>query len=483
VTLSDVMVGEVWQCAGQSNMDTRMNYWEYPNLADSITAANYPMLRYITMRQPGQTIKWQNVTPTTVGALSAAGYFFGRNLLDNMSGVAVGLVVTAVGGTIIEQWLDSATKASDATLASDTSIGTMYSAWVKPVEGFGVRGTVWLQGENNTSSALYKVYGQRLQAMIPGWRKAWNQPKMPFLVAGLCHKGVLQTAVGETSNEASIRELQRQVTDTLAGTWLSVLVDLGSDSTWHYPQKPELGRRLGLLARGAVYAQTGFVYQSPRPTACYKRGTTIVIPFDARGSHLKLSSGTSPTGFAVAGSNNTWSWASSATLSGDTILLTTNVTSPTQVEFAWANQPIMNVWSTANLPATPFKLTIGVAPSSSSAAVSSSSATVLSSSSKVVSSSSITLSSSSAAVAVFTNSVTLESIQIQGREIMVSNLGQSSTLQVRDLLGRLWISQKVGQGPQRISLQNLPAGAYWYELRDQFGQSKTNRAFALQENQ
>jgi sialate O-acetylesterase len=357
VTYTDVMVGEVWHCAGQSNMDTRMGYWEYPNLTDSVKNANYPLLRYVTMRQPGQTVQWQNVTPSTVGALSAAGYFFGRDLLDNLKGVSVGLVVTAVGGTIIEQWLDPVTLSGFSDLAADTTAGAMYDTWVKPVAGYGVKGTVWLQGENNTSSALYKNYGKRLEKMIPGWRTAWGQSDMPFLVAGLCHKGPKQTATGETSNEASIRELQRLTTDTLKNAWMSVTVDLGSDSTWHYPQKPQLGKRLGTLARGALYGQTGFVYEHPRPKACFKRGSTIVIPWDVRGGKLVLDSGTVPLGFQVAGSNNVWSWAS-ATLKGDTVFLTTTVASPTQVRHAWANQPIMNLRSSGGQPATPFAMTI-----------------------------------------------------------------------------------------------------------------------------
>lgn len=357
VSYSDVMVGEVWHCAGQSNMDTRLNYWEYPNLADSIKTANYPNLRYLTMRQPGQAVQWQQVTPTTAGALSAAGYFFGRDLLAHLNGVAVGLVVTAVGGTIIEQWMDPLTVASDAGLQKDTNSGSMYDAWVRPVVGYGVKGTVWLQGENNTSSALYKNYATRLQQLVPGWRRAWGMEGMPFLVAGLCHKGVRQVAVGETSNEASIREAQRTVTDTLPGTWLSVLVDLGSDSTWHYPQKPELGRRLGKLARGAIYGQTGLVYEHPRPTGCHLRGSTIVVPFDARGDHLSLDSGKVPLGFAVAGADGKWSWAAAA-IQKDTVFLTTSLAKPTQVEYAWANQPIGNLRGASGLPATPFRLTI-----------------------------------------------------------------------------------------------------------------------------
>ena len=315
------------------------------------------------MRQPNQTIQWQQVNPTSVASMSATGYFFGRHLLDNLKGVAVGIVNTSVGGTVIKQWTDPATVAATSDLVGDSLAGGMYTAWIKPVEGYAVKGTVWLQGENDaSSSALYGAYNRRLAALIPGWRKAWKQPNMPFLVAGLCYKGGAQTAAGEGSNEAGVRESQRTVTDTMPNAWLSVMVDLGSTTTWHYPQKPETGRRLGLLARGAVYGMTGFVYQSPRPSQCFKRGTTIAIPFDARGSSLKLDGGTAPTGFAVAGSDNKWSWASTATLKGDTVFLTTAIASPTQVEFAWANNPTMNLRSAAGLPATPFKLAIASSP-------------------------------------------------------------------------------------------------------------------------
>ncbi len=363
ITYTDVMVGEVWHCAGQSNMDTRMAYSEYPNLADSIRTANYPKLRYITMRQPGQTIQWQQVSPTTVGAMSATGYFFGRHLLDRLGGVAVGIVNTSVGGTTIRQWLDPVTLAATPDLATDDLAGVMYDAWIKPVEGYGVKGTVWLQGENDaSSSALVGAYGRRLASMIPGWRKAWNQPDMPFLVAGLCHKGGRQVAAGEASNQALVREFQRGVTDTMRLAHLAVLVDLGDDATWHYPQKPQAGARLGLLARGAVYGEKDLVHLSPRPRQAFKRGSTLVIPFDARGSSLKLSSGTTPSGFQVAGADGKWSWASTASLKGDTVFLTTSVATPTQVRHAWANQPIMNLWSAAGLPATPFQMALSSGP-------------------------------------------------------------------------------------------------------------------------
>ncbi|NLB62805.1 MAG: T9SS type A sorting domain-containing protein [Fibrobacter sp.] len=362
LTFTDVMVGEVWHCAGQSNMDTRMNYWEYPNLADSITAANYPLLRYKTMRQPRDPTTWQKVSPSTVGPMSATAYFMGRELLDNLNGVAVGMVITAVGGTTIDTWMDSGTKASIPALAQSEAASSMYSAWVEPVVGYGIRGTVWLQGENNTLTSNYGTYGEYLPKLITGWRQVWSFPEMPFLVAGLSNKGALQVNPGENSNVASIREFQRTVTDTMPFTWLSVLADLGEIDTWHYSQKPQAGVRLGRLARGAVYGHTGFVYEHPRPAIAFMRGNQIFIPFDTRGSNLQLNGGTAPTGFAVAGANNAWSWASSAELKGDTVILTASMAEATQIKYAWANTPIMNLTNSAGIPATPFHLQIVAEP-------------------------------------------------------------------------------------------------------------------------
>lgn len=358
LSYTDVMIGEVWHCAGQSNMDTRMNYSEYPNLADSIKSANYPRLRYISLRQPGQAIQWQAVSPSSVGSMTATGYFFGRDLLDHLGGVSVGIVNTSVGGTIIEQWLDPATKASFPDLASDADAGSMYDQWMAPVVGYRVKGTVWLQGENNTSSATAGNYAKRLERFIPGLRRAWGQPDMPFLVAGLCHKGGLQTVVGESSNEALIREAQRTVTDTSENAWLVVAVDLGDDATWHYPQKPQIGARLGRMARGAIYLQSGFPYRSPDPKGCFSRGNSLLIPWNTHGGGLSLASGSNPTGFAVAGSDGKWAWATSSSLKGDTVILSTNLAKPTQVRYAWANQPIMNLLGAGDLPASPFQLPV-----------------------------------------------------------------------------------------------------------------------------
>jgi len=358
LTYSDVMVGEVWQCAGQSNMDTRLNYSEY-SFADSIAKANYPKLRFITMRQPGQTVQWQQVSSTTAGSLSATGYFFGRNILDNLGGVAVGLVVTAVGGTTISEWMDSSSIAGNATLKADTTSGTMYDAWVKPVVGYAIAGTAWYQGENDCTGGRQAYYAERLSILMKAWRTQWGQGDFPFLVAQLAHVHGKQTAATGTSNYATVREAQRSTVVSATNAWLSVNIDIGDTATLHYADKPTAGKRLGLLARGGVYKESGLnLWQSPQPTAAWISGSTARILFTQTGTGLKISDSTVPTGFAIAGSNGTWYWGN-ASIHGDTVVVSSSsVASPTQVRYAWADYPIRNLHNSAALPATPFHLAL-----------------------------------------------------------------------------------------------------------------------------
>ena len=366
VTLSDVMVGEVWQCAGQSNMDTRMNYTEYPNLADSIKKANYPKLRYLTMRQPNQTIQWQAVTPSTVGGLSATGYFFGRQLLDNLDGVAVGLLVTAVGGTTIAQWMDPETVAGDAGLKADATSGTMYDAWVKSVVGYAIAGTAWYQGENDCSGGRQAYYAARLPLLLKGWRKVWGQGDFPFLVAQLAFAHDKQTVAGTASNFAVVREAQRRGVEATTNSWLAVNIDIGSTTTLHFPDKPTAGKRLGLLARGGVYKETGLsLWQSPQPKAAWLAGSTAKILFGNTGNGLATEDGKAPSGFELAGADGKWVWGT-ATRKGDTVeIVNAAVTKPTQVRHAWADNPIRNLRNAAGIPAGPFEMALAAQPPAS----------------------------------------------------------------------------------------------------------------------
>ncbi len=353
VTLQDVYIGDVWQVAGQSNMDIRLSY--FANLADTIKKADIPLMRYNTLRQPGQTTggsnPWLVVSPSTAGDLSATGYFFGREILK-AAGVAVGLVVTAVGGTRITEWMDPATLSANPAI-TDADKGGMWNAWVAPVVGYGIRGTIWIQGENNANTADAPSYGDRFRILIQGWRAAWGQGDFPFYYLSLSNMHAAQTDPNNASNVALIREGQRMAL-TLPNTAMGVSIDIGDADNWHYANKPEAGRRLALLAKALTYGQTTLVYSGPMYQSKTISGNQVKLLFATYGSSLAAKGGAALTGFAIAGATGKWVWGD-ATINGDTIVVSSpSVAAPTRVRYAWADNPAFNLFNKEGLPASPF---------------------------------------------------------------------------------------------------------------------------------
>lgn len=349
VTLDDVYVGEVWQAAGQSNVDTRLSF--YSSLAGEISKANYPLLRYYTLRQPGQTTTWEVVSPSTAGPLSALAYFFGKEIQEK-TGVAVGLVVTAVGGTKISAWLDPATLSAHAEV-KDSDRGSMWNSWVAPVVGYGLRGTIWVQGEQNANGTDAPSYGERFNWLIHGWRAAWGQGDFPFLFGQLSNIHDAQTDPNNNSPVATVREGQRMAL-ALPGTAMSVNMDIGVANDWHFPNKPEAGHRMALAARAKVYGETGLVYSGPFYASKSIAGDKVTLTFEHVGGGLVARDGGPLKGFAIAGAAGSWVWGD-ATISGNTVVVSSpSVPSPTRVRYGWGDNPVFSLYNEEGLPASPF---------------------------------------------------------------------------------------------------------------------------------
>ena len=350
VTLSDVYVGEVWQAAGQSNMDTRLSF--YPDLSSEISAADHPLMRYFTVRQPGNPpTTWEVVSPTTAGDLSALGYFFAKEI-QQRTGLAVGLVVTAVGGTTIASWLDPATLSANPSI-TDADRGTMWDEWVSPVVGYGIRGTIWIQGEQNTNSTDAPGYGDVFRLLINGWRAAWGQGQFPFYYGQLSNIHDLQTDPNNVSNVAEVREGQRMAL-VVPNTAMSVNMDIGSASDWHFPNKAEAGRRLALPARALIYGEPELVYSGPLYLTKTINNGQVTLYFDHVGSGLVSQNGGALSGFAIAGSGGDWVWGN-AEIQGETVVVSSaSVPNPTRVRYAWGDNPILSLFNQDGLPASSF---------------------------------------------------------------------------------------------------------------------------------
>jgi sialate O-acetylesterase len=354
ITISDVYIGEVWQCAGQSNMDTRVSY--YPHYSTVMNTTKLPLLRFLTTRQPGGATNnvWETcTTPEKVGKLSCLGFFFGKEILSALkNNIAVGLVVTAVGGTTIASWLDPQTLSLNSGISKiDATAGTMYSSWVKPVEGYTIRGTLWMQGEQDRTGGLQIYYRERLEQLINGWRKAWGQGDFPFYIGQLANYGTVQTDPNENATSAVIREAQR-LGLALKNTTLTVIIDLGD--SLHFSNKQEAGRRLALPARALEYGESTLVYSGPLFMEKVIDGAMIHCRFKCYGSVMKAKSGSKLNGFAIAGVDNKYAWAD-AVIHGDTVTVSSSsVAKPANVRYSYGGNPIGNLVNSEGLPASPF---------------------------------------------------------------------------------------------------------------------------------
>ena len=230
-------------------MDTRVSY--YPQYSSYQTSYNNPMLRFYTMRQgssqtSGTTTNqvWKQCTNSAnIGSLSCLGFFFGKELQSKLgSKIAVGLIVSAVGGTKVAQWLDPASVSANpqiATQDASTVPGTMYDAWIAPIAGCAMAGTVWMQGENDRTAGQAVYYEERFKLLINGWRKQWGIGDFPFYFVQLANGyGAKQTSADESASDNVIREAQRLAL-SLPNTGMVVAIDvLKTGDSLHFSNKP-----------------------------------------------------------------------------------------------------------------------------------------------------------------------------------------------------------------------------------------------------
>lgn len=351
ITFSDVYVGEVWQCGGQSNMDLTLTATDWGGAFDiEVSKADYPKLRYMKTRKGNGT--WNVMSPSTAGGCSATGYFFGKDLLQNLD-CAVGLMVTAVGGTTIDQWFDPVSLgAFQGKLDGGVTPGDMYDQFVKPVVPYTIKGMVWIQGEQNASKVFgASDYGDRFKAVITNWRKAWGQGDFPFYYGQITGVNTTQATPFPNSAAAQVREGQRQAL-ALPQTAMSVMLDI-SGGGWHYKNKQEAGRRLALAPKALLYGKN-LEYSGPVFESATVSGSNVTVNFThAKG--LKTNNGSTASGIAVAGKDGVWYFVDKVAISGTSVLVSsTKVAAPVRVCMGWNDRPRLNLYNGDGLQASPF---------------------------------------------------------------------------------------------------------------------------------
>ena len=417
LAFDDVLIGDVWVCSGQSNMEWPLQLAQ--NGEKEVAEAQHPRLRLYTVPKlvadtPQDTCggDWAVCTPESARNFSAVGYFFGRYLQEQLD-VPVGLINTSWGGTPAESWtsepvLKANQKLADITknwekivedypkakAAYDVQVKAwesqrdqakatgaaeppappvpmgpghswqpsgLYNGMLHPLMPFGIRGAIWYQGESNADRAYqYRVL---FPTMIRDWRKNWGQGAFPFLFVQLANFMEPLQKPQTASYWAELREAQ-SMTLQLENTGMAVAIDIGDAKDIHPRNKQDVGKRLALAGLKVAFGRN-IPYSGPVYTSHTIKGNEVRLRFDHADGGLRAFNhtrvGLTPTadgrvtGFAIAGADKHFVWAD-ARIDGDEVIVSSkDVAKPVAVRYAWADNPECNLFNGAELPASPFR--------------------------------------------------------------------------------------------------------------------------------
>ncbi len=382
ITRNGILVGDVWLCSGQSNMEMTFQTPRLPcDMPDFVKPGDYPQIRHLAVQLPrtkkgeepvpGQiTGNWAICDAESCKGFSATAFFFAFHLAQEVD-VPIGLLNSTQGNSRIDSWIS---ERHAGTISEQVPTGSLYATYkkppftlynskIKPIAGYAIRGALWYQGEGNGKEGM--EYYWKLKALIEGWRKDWGQGDFPFYFVQLpSYNGKLSWA--------PIREAQRQVHMTVPNTGMVVLTDSGDNDqefpiNLHPRNKFVVGQRLAQWALAKDYGKAGVVPSGPLFKAVDFNDGKAIVSFDHVGSGLmaakKESSrsveGPQPVaeviGFEIAGKDGNWV-AAKAVIDGDKVMVSSDaVGEPVAVRYLQAmNTDHGTLYNKEGLPASPF---------------------------------------------------------------------------------------------------------------------------------
>ncbi|MEP3477728.1 MAG: sialate O-acetylesterase [Fuerstiella sp.] len=380
--LSDVLVGEVWICSGQSNMQWKLRGFGVDHFKEDVQKATLPRIRFCDVPQVmalnGQdkvNARWTVCSPKSALAFSAVGYFFGSKLHQELD-VPIGLISTNWGGSSAEAWVSpdvlkrdfpefDSQFATNQNIAERTSglfdrnnkapkgvnqrnPSVLYNSMIRPLIPFSFRGVVWYQGESNVKNP--KQYRTLFPAMIQDWRTRWGQGDFPFYfvqIAPFAYKT-------EPISAAFLREAQTMALQE-PNTGMVVTMDVGNPTNIHPKKKKPVGERLALLALKHDYGRQDLVASGPIYAESVVEANTIRIRFDDIGGGLVSRDQLPLSHFTIAGADRSFLKAK-AVIDGQTIVVSSDqIAKPVAVRFAWGSGDTPNLSNQDGLPASSFR--------------------------------------------------------------------------------------------------------------------------------
>ena len=414
VEIKDVLIGEVWLCSGQSNMEWTVA--SSTNAAAEIAAAEYPLIRHIKVPRVPSAMpldnfdsQWQVCSPDTAGAFTACGYFMARHLHKELD-VPVGLVNSSWGGTRVEPWIPPVGfervealqdiyksvmgrtpgtpayqhRLSDHLAAIETWLQNakssfsrkeflsanpvfpselmpftshqdptmLYNGMIHSLVGFPIRGAIWYQGESNHGEGM--LYFEKKKALINGWRELWGQGDFPFYYVQIAP---FQYGSEDPAILATFWEAQAAV-QQVPNTGMVVINDIATLNDIHPPNKQDVGLRLGNLALKYDYGKTQVVANSPEFDSLDVQPGRLLVRLKNIGGGLKTRDGKTPSHFEIIGpgANGFQPATASISAAGDTVVLESDkVKAPVAFRFAWHKLAEPNLTGGTGLPVGAFR--------------------------------------------------------------------------------------------------------------------------------
>lgn len=375
VILHNVLIGEVWVCSGQSNMEMPMKGFKDQALRGSndaiFNSANDLLRLYIVPRSvkihPQDTSKrssWKIATSESVSNFSATAYYFGR-LLQQQLKVPVGLINISYSGSPAEAFMsEEALKefpeikipaAADSAKANNKVATTLYNGMLHPFAGYTIKGCIWYQGETNYDRP--DQYEKLFPAMVKEWRTEFGEGDFPFYFAQIAPYNYAQlpnAGQGGKFNSAYLRDAQRKSAETIPNSGMIVLLDIGEENSIHPADKETGGKRFAYMALAKTYGYKGFGYCSPAYDSMIIKGNVVTIKFKDADNGL-TTFGKPLTNFEIAGPDKVFHSAKAVISRGTVLVSSPEVTNPVAVRYAFRDFVAGELFSTEGFPVSSFR--------------------------------------------------------------------------------------------------------------------------------
>lgn len=375
VVVKNVLIGEVWLCSGQSNMEMPLKGFQgqpVKNGNETIVRSTNNNIRLITV--PRATVlepkddfegKWEAASPKTTANFSATAWYFG-SLLQEVLNVPVGLIHVSYGGSSMEAWMNQEmlkdfTSAKIPTtkeeLAKDPNRvpTTLFNGMLSPVIGYGIKGCIWYQGESNYERAF--EYTALMKKMVSSWRGLWKQGDFPFYYAQIAPFNYAQFHPKdnlEKYNSAYLREAQLKASKEIPNSAMAVLMDIGEENNIHPVDKEKGGNRLAFQALAKTYGIEGFEFESPKYKALEIKDNSVTVSFDDAPNGI-TAYGKEVTGFEIAGEDKVFYPTKTEVRRKSVVLTSDKVAKPIAVRYLFKDFTKAELFSTGGLPVSSFR--------------------------------------------------------------------------------------------------------------------------------